>query len=905
MNYQDSGMKKLLSLPPHLVGCFHELTGLSHDEYFCSNDPVNHRLGSGGGTTWLLDQCFKAQAEEQDFMKWMGKEKRILIHAGGHSRRLPAYAPSGKVLTPIPVFRWERGQRIGQTLLDLQLPLYEQMMQKTSENIHTMIVSGDIFIRTTKKLPTLPDADVVCLGIWLDASVAKNHGVFICDRLTPDTLKKMLQKPSVNELKRLETDHLYLTDIGIWFLSDKAVKLLAERSHDANGNFVEYDLYSQFGKALGTDPDICDKELNKLTVAVISLDDGEFYHFGTSREMISSMVNIQNVMRDQRRIMHHDRKPQQSMFVQNAVTEITFNESNHNIWIENCHIPDSWTISQDNVVTGVPKNHWKVKLNPGQCLDIVPIEDDLFAVRTYHIDDRFDGAEQQKPMFPVVKERDLESTVDAMIKGMPMKDGCVLRMMSADDLANEANLFRLFKQREEYLTKACEKLAENWKHSVFFQLDLNDMSKRFEKHNMTMHSDISDDVQRMIRIHNAMFRGEDEKAFALLREAIVNPIVEKRQMPHMTAQPDQIIYGRSPVRIDIAGGWTDTPPYCLLEGGMVVNLAIELNGQPPLQVYIRPCAERRIMLRSIDMGAHETINHYEEIERFNVVGSPFSIPKAALYLAGFHPNTCKKQFENLEAQLNDFGCGFEMSIFAAIPAGSGLGTSSVLAATVIGSINEFCALGWDKHEVCMRTFVLEQMLTTGGGWQDQFGGVMGGVKLLQTQEGFNQKPMVRWLPDQVFTDPQYEPCHLMFYTGIRRTAKQILAEIVRRMFLNENKQLQLLRQMKDHTLEMADAIQQQDFQRVGTLMRHTWIQNQTIDSGTNPPEVEALSTLIDDLCLGYKLPGAGGGGYLYMIAKDPEAAIRIKHILNENRKNPNARFVDMSLSRQGLEITRS
>jgi galactokinase/mevalonate kinase-like predicted kinase len=69
--------------------------------------------------------------------------------------------------------------------------------------------------------------------------------------------------------------------------------------------------------------------------------------------------------------------------------------------------------------------------------------------------------------------------------------------------------------------------------------------------------------------------------------------------------------------------------------------------------------------------------------------------------------------------------------------------------------------------------------------------------------------------------------------------------------------------------------------------------------------VHHQTELIDDLCLRYKLPGAGGGGYLYMVAKDPEAAARIKKILMENRINDNARFVDMSLSHTGLQISRS
>ena len=92
---------------------------------------------------------------------------------------------------------------------------------------------------------------------------------------------------------------------------------------------------------------------------------------------------------------------------------------------------------------------------------------------------------------------------------------------------------------------------------------------------------------------------------------------------------------------------------------------------------------------------------------------------------------------------------------------------------------------------------------------------------------------------------------------------------------------------------------------MGLLVRRTWQQNQLIDSGTNPEAVRRLTELVDDLCLGYKLPGAGGGGYLYMVAKDPEAAARIKQILIANRQNPNARFVDMALSTTGLQISRS
>ena len=442
---------------------------------------------------------------------------------------------------------------------------------------------------------------------------------------------------------------------------------------------------------------------------------------------------------------------------------------------------------------------------------------------------------------------------------------------------------------------------------MFYQLDLADAAEQFQKEQIPLPPPLSEDAPLMTRIHDAMFRGDSDKAFALLRQELTGTDPTSSRLnsggpvPVSSVAEDQIVWGRSPVRIDIAGGWTDTPPYCLMEGGSVINLAIELNGQPPLQTYVRPSKEPRIVLRSIDLGAMEVVETFEQLTDFMHVGSPFSIPKAALVLAGFGD----VQYASLKSQLDAFGCGIELTLLSAIPAGSGLGTSSILAATVLGALNDFCGLGWDKNEIGHRTLMLEQMLTTGGGWQDQFGGVLGGVKLLQTGRGFDQSPQVRWLPNDLWLQPEFRSCHLLYYTGITRTAKQILAEIVRRMFLNHGDELALLREMKEHTMEMYEAIQQNDFMRMGLLMRRTWEQNQQLDSGTNPPAVRALTDLVDDLCLSYKLPGAGGGGYLYMIAKDPEAAARIKQMLNTHSPNKNARFVEMTLSTTGLQISRS
>ena len=946
-------MKKLLSLPPNLVECFHDIEKADRKEWYCTSDPIGSKLGSGGGTTWLLKNCQQTTDPDCDFQTWIGQEKRILLHAGGQSRRLPGYAPSGKILTPIPVFRWAKGQRLEQNLLSLQLPLYEQIMEKAPASLHTLIASGDVYIRAGKTLQDIPEADVVCYGLWVDPNLAKNHGVFVSARTNPDQLDFMLQKPSLETLSDLMQTHLFLMDIGIWLLSDRAVELLVRRSYK-EGKLSYYDMYSEFGLALGEHPRIEDDELNKLKVAILPLPDGQFYHYGTSREMISSTLAVQHLVNDQREIMQRKVKLHPAMFVQNAEVGVKLTAENGEIWFENSCVGKKWTIHTRNIVTGVPVNDWEIDVPAGVCVDVVPMGESDYVARPYGFNDAFRGdladertLYQGKPFSTWMKEHGLsldqiERTHDLQaarifpVCGSVDDLGLVMRWMisepslaegksiwenskklSADEISAYANLRRLVAQREQFRKENWSLLADNYERSVFYQLNLDAAAHDFAAYNLPLPAPLPEITTMMTRIHDYMFRARVEqlkglpyqenenKAFELMREGLTQSAFVKKQRPKLSVFADQIVWGRSPVRIDLAGGWTDTPPYSLNEGGNVLNLAVELNGQPPLQAYVKPCKEFKIILRSIDLGAMEVVTTYEELRNFALVGSPFSIPKAALVLAGFQPDFSEEKFATLEDQLKAFGTGIELTLLSAVPAGSGLGTSSILASTVLGAVADFCGLNWDKNEICNRTLILEQLLTTGGGWQDQYGGVLSGVKLLQTSPGLDQCPLVRWLPDFLFTSSEYQKCHLLYYTGITRTAKNILGEIVRGMFLNSTEHLALLGNMKTHALNMYEAILRGDFNEMGTLVGRTWEQNKKLDAGTNPPAVESIIDQIKDYCLGYKLPGAGGGGFLYMVAKDPEAAARIRMILTQNPPNACARFVNMSLSDKGLKISRS
>ncbi len=958
----------LLSVPPACSEHFADLTERPQPRWFATHDPVGSKLGSGGGTAHVVHAAWQAMSAGRSFEDWAGDEKRLIIHAGGQSRRLPAYAPGGKTMVPVPVFRWMKGQRINQTLLDLQVPLLESMLENAPDRLRWLIASGDALVWNDQPLAPLPDVDVLCVGLWDNAERATNHGCFFASRRQPERLAYMLQKPSVSEIQARMSEDLFLLDIGIWLLSDRAMRVLMTKSgYSAAGDPVApasapfYDLYSQFGLALGDQPTSPDPEISELSCALYDLPQGEFYHFGTNAEIISSALALQNRVIDQRRIRSPLPKPHPSIFVQNALTRCALKPEHREVWIENCDLGADWELHTQHVLTGIPANDWSVRLPTGACLDFVPIgaDGERFAIRFYGFADAFRGAYgepttqwcgaraaawaeqrglsapdmgwkadtdlQLTPLFPVLAKQAIDGTflswlfdasVDAPGAAALFADA---PRLSAEQLGAQADLARLSGQRKSLLRASLPLLAKHAGRSVFHQVDLDHVATEYASagHPLPDAAPSRDDTL-MPFLHDRMFRAAvarrsdgdpaalEAEAFAALSEAVVAPLRGVGRSPRNTFLRDQVIWGRSPVRLDLAGGWSDTPPYCFLSGGNVVNLAVDINGQPPIQVFARVCEEPHIRVQSIDLGQTATFTSYEDLAHYAGLNSSFAIPRAALALAGFHPQFLRQpKHTSLAEQLNDFGGGLEISLLCAAPKGSGLGTSSILAGTILGVLNELGALGWSEHAIGTRVLAVEQMLTSGGGWQDQFGGLLRGLKLLQTAPGFDQQPTTRWLPGHLFEAPEHRARCLLYYTGITRVAHSILGEIVRGMFLNKQEVLRQLDAISRHALATAEAIQADDFDAVARCVGQSWQLNQALDRGTNPPEVARMLAPIQDWVGGMKLLGAGGGGYLLILAKDADCAGRIREHLENNPPNAGARFVDMTLSPSGLRITRS
>ena len=897
--------------------------------------------------------------------------RAIVVYGGSTASALPAYGVSGTAMLPVPAFRWSVGQRLDQTLLDVQAPLLHRVLRASPNRFSVLAAKGDRFLRCAAPLPTLPDVDVVIFGAWVQPDGAGGEDLLFSHRHTPGKIEFALCNPTPARVRELSLDYLCLADTGMRLLSPKAAQTLVVRLGELRDSSLTanakpfgdwFDFLGipdgTYGAAEGR------RTTRELRVALVPLPQASVYPFRTSRQMIASLSAIQNVEADETKLGMLGARRHPDQYLQNADFRYPLRlEENHTLWVEGSSIPASWRLSSDHVLTGVPVNQWDLSLEQGVCLDFVPIGQDEYCVRFYGIDDRFTGTAgdtssrwlgrpvanwffgrnlsrgdlgagdavqlQEAALFPVHRLDELDPRyLEWLFRREPASSGGFAekygsaRRLSARQLSDTANVTRAIESRNRLREGALRQLLGNSRFSVFLRLDLLSTAKLYAESSHSLPEATatpSQALDAMREVHESMFRsavrrnrGEggwqagEEHAFALLRDLIVREAQLAPVDPRCNLIEDQILWGRSPVRLDLAGGWTDTPPYCLEHGGRVVNVAVDLNGQPPIQVFARLSDKPELVMRSIDLGAEHRIRTFEELDTYAQPGSEFAIAKAAFALTGFLPRfNARGGYGSLREQLENFGGGIEVSLLSAVPKGSGLGTSSILAATLLATLGELCGLGWDRQVWFSRTLALEQMLTTGGGWQDQAGGIYRGLKMIETSPGLAQKPTLRWLPDHLFSHDFANKSLLLYYTGLTRMAKNILHEIVRGIFLNSPVHLGLVEEIGANADTAFQAIQSLDYGALGASIRRSWELNQALDMGTNPPGVADVLRRIDDLCLGAKLLGAGGGGYLLIVAKDEEAAKRIRSKLTTRPPNPRARFVELSLSTSGLQITRS
>ena len=396
-----------------------------------------------------------------------------------------------------------------------------------------------------------------------------------------------------------------------------------------------------------------------------------------------------------------------------------------------------------------------------------------------------------------------------------------------------------------------------------------------------------------------------EAAFRNLSRTIVYRSGRIPAPPKNVLRSDEIVWGRAPARLDLGGGWTDTPPYSLERGGCVINAAVNLNGQAPIQAYARVIEKREIRINSIDHSTRLVIRSLDELLDYREPGSQFALAKAALALAGFAPEGAAwpARRRTLDGMLRHFGGGIELTTLAAIPSGSGLGTSSIMGAVLISVIGRVVGRPLALRELFHAVLKLEQELTTGGGWQDQIGGAVEGVKMITAEKGLVPDPRIHFVPADLLDPAANGGRTLLYYTGLRRLAKNILHEVVGRYLDRDRGAMETMRRLHAFPPLMAEALGMRDMERFGELVNVAWRLNVDLDPNHTTPVIEELRERIAPYVLGAKLLGAGGGGFLLMMCGSPEDAAAVRRMLEKSHRTTRARFFDYSISRAGLVVT--
>ena len=363
--------------------------------------------------------------------------------------------------------------------------------------------------------------------------------------------------------------------------------------------------------------------------------------------------------------------------------------------------------------------------------------------------------------------------------------------------------------------------------------------------------------------HGTSYDQIEQKCFATIQQEIFKASNVNQVKKYKIAENQVKV--SLPVRVNWGGGWTDTPPYCNEKGGVVLNAAILLNGQEPIEVELRKLPEKHVEFASLDLDAHGVVTTAAEIQDCHNPYDSFALHKAALIACGIIPMEGEADLEKI---LDEMGGGFYMSTCVkGVPKGSGLGTSSILSGACVRALGKFLGTNWSDSDVYELVLNLEQIMSTGGGWQDQVGGLTGGIKYITSRSGMKQKLKVEYLDLDEATKTELQERFALIYTGQRRLARNLLRDVVGNYIGGKKESKEALEEMKHLAVMMRYELEQGDVDAFARLLNEHWEVSKKLDAGSTNTCIDQIFTSCEDLIDGKFISGAGGGGFLQVILK--------------------------------------
>jgi D-glycero-alpha-D-manno-heptose-7-phosphate kinase len=290
---------------------------------------------------------------------------------------------------------------------------------------------------------------------------------------------------------------------------------------------------------------------------------------------------------------------------------------------------------------------------------------------------------------------------------------------------------------------------------------------------------------------------------------------------------------RSPLRITLGGGGTDLPSYYNKHEGFVLSAAIDKY------VYVS-------LLKTFARGINLKYSKMENVQELSDVKHP--IMKEVLNYFKFEKPK------------------IEITSFADIPSGTGLGSSGSFTTALIKSVAVHKRINLSQSELAELACYIEiEKLGEPIGKQDQYIAAYGGL----TQFTFKKDNKVKVEPLDIDQDTIYDLQDnlVLFFTGFSRSASNILNDQNVKSKKNDEYMIENLHYVKDLGFKIKEALKKKNTNLFGELMLDHWEHKKKRSSNMSNAKIDEWYELgIKNGAIGGKVVGAGGGGFLMFYA---------------------------------------
>ena len=902
-------------------------------------DRDGKRVGSGGATLGVLRYLAK-EIGNADF-----SDLRILvIHSGGDSKRVPQYSALGKLFSPVP---HELPNGRASTLFDELLIGMSSVPARIREGM--LLLSGDVLLLFNPLQIDYSGVGAAAISFKEDVQTGKNHGVFnggedgnVREFLHKQTVESLTERGAVNEQGCVDID------TGAVIFSSEMLRSLysliaTDEQYDALVNeTVRLSLYGDFLYPLATDSTLeqfynekpegeyCDelkaaradvwRVLRPYRMKLLRLAPAKFIHFGTTREILALMNGGVEAYGDLGWANHINSSISKATAGYNSVLSDRA-AIGDNVYLEVSYVHHGATVG-DNVVLSYIDIHNEV-IPSNVVLHGLKQKDGKFVARIYGTNDNpKEDCLFGKPLAELAFADDLwdndnhtlwsanlypacdtiQEAVAAALNVYALAHGqgdlaawksAVRKSLCAGFNDADADAIIAWNKRMQELVRMdgvvkhirAGKPAREAKGMLHAE-HLTPIQKQWLDKRL-QHAEFGEAMRLNYYIGMALGGAEGDtylaECFKTIQSAILKSTLDNLQYNNTCRIAIDKHTVKLPLRVNWGGGWSDTPPYCIENGGTVLNAAILLGGDKPVAVTMERINDLKIVFDSRDMDVHGEFDTIEPLQRTGDPYDPFALQKACLLACGILP----KEGGNLKEILTRLGGGFVMnSEVTNVPKGSGLGTSSILSAACVKAVFEFMGIPHTEDDLYGHVLCMEQIMSTGGGWQDQVGGVTDGVKYITSRPALYQQMKVQHVELSDETKQELDERFVLIYTGQRRLARNLLRDVVGRYVGNEPDSLYALNEVQKMAVLMRFELERGNVDEFARLMNRHWELSNMVDSGSTNTLIDQIFSSVEDLIDGKMICGAGGGGFLQAILKKgvskEDVHKRLKNVFQDN-----------------------